>query len=201
MRTLSICLLVALFTAPAIAQQFTALKPGAKVPLADVKMKAVDGKEFSIKDAMGKNGVLVMFSCNTCPVVKKYQGRTLQAIRTAEENGIGVLIVNANEANRNSDDSFEAMKQYAKAQGYQNAPYVVDTKSALANAFGATRTPECFLFNAKQELVYHGAIDDNQEAADAQRNHLAIAMTEVKSGRDVAVKQTRSVGCGIKRAE
>ncbi len=200
MKTLSILLLLA-FTVPAAAQQFTPLKPGSKIPLANVKMKSVDGKEFSIKDATRENGVLVMFSCNTCPVVKKYQGRTLQAIRVAQENGIGVLIVNSNEANRDSDDSYDAMKQYAKVNGYQKAPYVVDSKSALANAFGASRTPECFLFNAKQELVYHGAIDDNQDAGNAQRNHLAEAIKEVKSGRDVAVKETRSVGCGIKRAE
>ena len=193
--------LVALFASAAIAQDFKPLPTGSTIPMADTKMKAVNGSEVSIKDVAKKNGVLVMFSCNTCPVVKKYQSRALEAIKHAEENGIGVIVINSNEANRSSDDSYNAMQQYAKDQQYKQVPYVVDEKSALANAFGATRTPESFLFNAKGELVYHGAIDDNQEAANAQRKHLVTAITEVKSGKDVAVKETRSVGCGIKRAE
>lgn len=183
------------------AQEFKPLATGSSIPMATSKMKSIHGNEVAIKDVLKRNGVLVMFSCNTCPVVKKYQSRTLAAIREAAANDIGVLIVNSNEANRASDDSYAAMQQYAKQQQYSNIPYVVDQKSELANAFGATRTPECFLFNAKGELVYHGAIDDNQEAASAQRNHLVLAMNEVKTGKDVAVKETRSVGCGIKRAE
>ena len=110
-------------------------------------MKFTDGKELSIKDVTKKNGVLVMFSCNTCPYVKKYQSRTAEALKEAAKNKIGVIIINSNEEYRTDEDSYAAMTSYAKAQKY-TAPYVVDTKSALADAFGATRTPECFLFNA-----------------------------------------------------
>jgi hypothetical protein len=68
----------------------------------------------------------------------------------------------------------------------------------MADAFGATRTPETFLFNADGKLTYHGAIDDNQ-GGDVTRKHLRLAIDEQVDGKDISVKNTRSVGCSIKR--
>jgi thioredoxin-related protein len=181
------------------SQAFEPLAIGASIPMADTKMKSVSGKEYSIKDMMSKNGVLVMFSCNTCPYVVKYQGRTLEAIKEAKDNGFGVIIINSNEDYRDGDDSYSAMQAYAKAQNYKDVPYVVDVNSSVANAFGATRTPETFLFNTKGQLVYHGALDDNQDASQAKRKHLATAISETIAGKSVSVNNTRSVGCSIKR--
>ncbi|MBD0333804.1 MAG: thioredoxin family protein, partial [Chitinophagaceae bacterium] len=77
---------------------------------------------------------------------------------------------------------------------------VVDKNSELANAFGAKRTPECFLFDSNDKLVYHGAIDDNPSNAGAvTRTHLKEAINEMLAGKDVSVKTSRSVGCSIKR--
>ena len=175
------------------------LPVGSKIPKADVKMKDINGSEMSLQDAFKDNGLLVMFSCNTCPYVVKNQDRTKEISKYALENNIGVILVNSNEGQRDGDDSFEAMKEYAKTQGYE-WPYVVDQKSVLADAFGAARTPECFLFNKDQSLVYHGAIDDNpSDAANIKRTHLKEAVNEMVSGKDVTVKTSRSVGCSIKR--
>ncbi len=171
---------------------------GAEMPMAGVKMKDISGAEVSLKDAVKKNGLLVMFSCNTCPFVVKNQQRTRQVAAYALQNEVGVILVNSNAAARNGDDSFEAMKEYAKAQGYQWY-YVADEKNALADAFGASRTPENFLFSKEGKLVYHGAIDDNPDEASVSRKHLRTAIDEMLSGKDVAVNKTRSVGCGIKR--
>lgn len=172
---------------------------GSKVPKADVKMKDINGKETSLKDAFKINGLLVMFSCNTCPYVIKNQDRTRVISNYALDNNIGVILINSNEGQRDGDDSFEAMKEYAKAQGY-NWSYVVDKNSVLADAFGAIRTPETFLFNKDQSLIYHGAIDDNPSyAKDVKRTHLKEAINEMVNGKEVAVKTSRSVGCTIKR--
>lgn len=178
---------------------YHALAIGSSIPVPAVKLKSVNGKEYAIKDLMKSNGLLVMFSCNTCPYVVKYQGRTREIIKKAQEKDIGVILINANEGNRDSEDSYFAMQQYAKAQHYKDVPYVVDVNSAVANAFGATRTPETFLFNAKGQLIYHGAIDDNQDASQAKRKHLAIAIGEAVTGKDISINNTRSVGCAIKR--
>jgi len=193
-----VTLLVTSLSVPAQAPGSLAI--GAAIPLSDVKMKSVDGKEFSIKDVVKKNGVLVMFSCNTCPYVVKYQQRTLDVVKDAAKKNIGVIIINSNEEYRNNEDSYDAMKAYAKVQGY-TVPYVVDTQSKLADAFGATRTPECFLFDATGKLVYHGAIDDNQDKTQIGRRHLSVAMNEVIDGKEVSTKETRSIGCMIKRLE
>src|SRR5690349_6153160 len=105
----------------------TELPIGAQLPRADVKMKDISGKEISLKESIRENGLLVMFSCNTCPVVVKNQQRTREICKYALENKIGVVLVNSNEALRDEDDSYEAMKSYAKQQGYQ-WHYVVDSK-------------------------------------------------------------------------
>lgn len=70
----------------------------------------------------------------------------------------------------------------------------------MADAFGAMRTPECFLFDKNLKLVYHGAIDDNPGNQSAVgRRHLEEAINEMLSGKTVTINTTRSVGCGIKR--
>ena len=189
---------IVLATSLAFRPSVDPLPIGASLPNPDKKMKDVGG-EVSFKDAMNTKGLLVMFSCNTCPVVHAYQSRTIEVCTYARSKDIGVVLLNSNEASRDDGDSFSDMKEYASGQRY-NWPYVVDENSGMANAFGATRTPECFLFNAEGKLVYHGAIDDNQNGPDeVTRKHLRIAMDEMLQGKDVAVKTTRSVGCTIKR--
>ena len=172
---------------------------GAPLPKADLKLMDITGKEITLKTAMKENGLLVMFSCNTCPVVVKNQGRTKEICQYSLSKNVGVVVLNSNEANRTDEESLDAMKNYAKAQAY-NWYYAVDKNSELADAFGANRTPECFLFDKNGKLVYHGAIDDNPNNEDnVSRVHLKEAINELLSGKDVSVKKTRSVGCNIKR--
>ena len=200
MKKILFALLPVVFaTSLAFKSSVDPLPIGAPLPNPDKKMKDVAGMEVSFKDALNTKGLLVMFSCNTCPVVHAYKSRTIEICNYAKSKEIGVILLNSNEASRDDGDSFSDMKDYATKQRY-NWPYVVDENSVMANAFGATRTPECFLFNTDGKLVYHGAIDDNQNGADeVTRKHLKIAMDEMLGGKDVAVKTTRSVGCTIKR--
>lgn len=172
---------------------------GSTMPHAATKMKDISGKELSLAEAKKNNGLLVMFSCNTCPYVIKNQERTKAISAYALAQNIGVVVVNSNAALRNDADSYEAMKAYAKEQGYQ-WHYVLDENSALADAFGANRTPECFLFDKDDKLVYHGAIDNNPtDATNITREHLKEAINETVAGKAVTVKESRSVGCTIKR--
>lgn len=172
---------------------------GADLPKAAVKMQDVSGKMTSIKDAAKANGVLVMFSCNTCPYVLKNQDRTVEIAAYALQKDLGVIVLNSNEAYRTKDDSFDAMKAYAKDQKYKWS-YVVDKNHEIADAFGANRTPEVFMFDKNMKLVYHGAIDDNPSDATAvKRSHLKMAINELTEGKDISVKESKSVGCSIKR--
>lgn len=172
---------------------------GSDLPKSDVKMKDVSGKMVSFSDAKKANGLLVMFSCNTCPYVIKNQSRILEISGYALKNNIGVIVLNSNEAQRTDDDSYEAMKAYSKEQGFRWS-YVVDENSVMADAFGASRTPETFLFNKDGKLIYHGAIDNNPANESAvSRKHLQLAIDELVAGKDITVKTSRSVGCSIKR--
>ncbi|MFY7899722.1 MAG: thioredoxin family protein [Chitinophagaceae bacterium] len=189
-----------IFAGKLLAQKnIQSLPIGTKAPLTEQTMKDVSSKMVSIKDAMMANGVLVMFSCNTCPYVIKNQDRTKSIANYAIQNKLGVIILNSNEAQRNADDSFEAMKNYAKAQGY-NYYYVVDENAAVANAFGATRTPEIFLLNKEGTIIYKGAIDDNPaDATQVKSIFLKEAIDELVSGKPITVKESKSIGCTIKR--
>lgn len=195
-----------LFAMPVLGIAMMALKPvvdplpiGSALPKAEVKMKDISGKEVSFKDATKKNGLLVMFTCNTCPIVHKYESRTVDICKKALNNNIGVILLNSNEGTRDDGDSYDDMKDYAKKLGYA-WNYVLDKNSAMADVFGANRTPECFLFDKDGKLVYHGAIDDNSSGPDeVTRKHLSIAIDESVNGKDVSTKNTRSVGCNIKR--
>jgi thioredoxin-related protein len=181
------------------SQSIRPLAIGSNVPLAEEKMKDISGKTVSVKDAMQRNGVLVMFSCNTCPYVVKNQSRTLQLAAYAKQHNIGVILLNSNEADRSDGDSYAAMQSYAKGQAY-DFYYAVDTDSKLANAYGASRTPEIYLFDSNGVLQYKGAIDDNpSNGGDVKRSHAREAIQEMAAGKPVSVKESRSVGCGIKR--
>ncbi|MBC7587652.1 MAG: thioredoxin family protein [Chitinophagaceae bacterium] len=182
-----------------IAQNIQSIAVGSKAPLLEAKMKDVTGKEITMKDAMKSNGVLVMFSCNTCPFVIENQQRTKEIADYALKNNIGVIIINSNEAQRDEADSYMAMQTYAKEQGYKYY-YTVDENAQVADAFGATRTPEIFILDASGKVMYKGSIDDNpSDANKVKRQHAKEAITETIKGETVTVKETRSVGCGIKR--
>jgi len=179
------------------------IKPGIEIgsslPKPGARLKDISGREITMKEMMKANGLLVMFSCNTCPYVMRNQSRTKEICAYALQHNIGVILLNSNEGYRDNGDSFEAMQTYAREQGY-SWPYAVDKDNELADAFGADRTPECFLFDKTSKLVYHGAIDDNpQDAGNVHRQHLKEAIDETLAGKEVRVKESRSVGCTIKR--
>ncbi|MEY2640456.1 MAG: hypothetical protein RIR90_1938 [Bacteroidota bacterium] len=188
-----------LATALLVAQAQTSIAVGSNAPMLEQAMKDISGKMISVKDAMKQNGVLVMFSCNTCPYVIKNQSRTKEIAAFAKANNIGIILLNSNEAQRGGDDSFAAMQQYAKDQQY-DFPYVVDANHQQADAYGATRTPELFLLDAQGKLVYKGAIDDSPaDINNVKRVHAKEAIAELVGGKSVSIKESRSVGCSIKR--
>lgn len=144
-------------------------------------------------------GLLVIFTCNTCPFVLKNVERTKQMLQFAKEKGIGVVLVNSNEAQRNDVDAPKEMVKFAKVHNYPN--YLTDQDSKLADIFGASHTPEVFLFDGKSmTLVYKGAMDDNPgDPTSAKKIFLLDAMKNLVAGQPINPNDTKSVGCGIKR--
>ena len=193
-------------TSAGIAEPQPELAIGAKAPIADVLMMNVNGTQMSLNTAAGPNGLLVVFSCNTCPFVvgngeksDGWEGRYNETAIFAKENGVSMVLVNSNEAKRDNHDSMDAMKAHAKGNNY-GMPYLLDANHQLADAFGALKTPHVYLFDGDMNLVYRGSIDDNVSDAEAvSERYVQDAITAVAKGKPVGVAKTKAIGCSIKR--
>lgn len=176
---------------------------GDKAPLSDLKMKDVaSDKMLSLKDLARENGLLVIFSCNTCPFVLAWEDQYPKLGELSAANKVGMVLVNSNEAKRKDEDSMTAMKEHYGKSSY-NTPYVIDADSQLADAFGAKTTPHVYLFNKDMELVYRGSINDKFEDREktASKFYLENAIRSLAAGRNIDPADTREIGCSIKRVK
>lgn len=172
---------------------------GTKLPESGYQATNVfDGKSLSLQQAGTDKGLLVVFTCNTCPFVIRNIERTGEILKYAQAKGIGIVFINSNEAQRNDADAIKPMIEFGREQHYPN--YLVDKNSALADIFGASHTPEVYLFNGAQELVYKGAMDDNPaNPSEAKTMYLQNAIDNLLAGKAIEPNETKSVGCSIKR--
>jgi peroxiredoxin len=161
-------------------------------------LKGIDEKNYSIDSIEAAGGLVIIFSCNHCPYVHAYEGRIKAIQDDYRENGILVVAINSNDDINYPDDSFENMKKRASENGF-NFIYLRDEDQSVAKAFDATHTPEVFLFNGENKLMYHGKIDDNwQEPEKAVNHYLRNAIDEMLTGKEISVPETYSIGCTIK---
>jgi thioredoxin-related protein len=182
-----------------IAQINSPLELGSIIPMSKELMINVTDEKMSLDNNFNENGLLVVFSCNTCPFVVMWEDRYRQLEEMCQINKVGMVYINSNEAKRDGDDSKEAMKNYAKSMGY-TFPYLIDQNSAVANAFGAKTTPHIYLFDENKKLVYKGAIDDNfRDISQVKETYLLDAIQQMVSGVDIKIKETNAKGCSIKR--
>lgn len=179
---------------------------GTAAPMAEAPLLGIDGQTHTLQSLRGEEGLLVIFSCNTCPFVvgngtktEGWEGRYNGLHEVAKSLNIGMVLVNSNEAKREGDDSYTAMKTHAKDAMY-TMQYVVDEASKLANACGARTTPHVYLFDKNLELAYRGSIDDNvNRAEDVKETYLADAMARMAAGKNIKTPETKALGCSIKR--
>ena len=168
---------------------------GSKMPGSDYILKNINGKESELSTYKKENGLLVIFSCNTCPWVIRWQDRYNPISELCSKNNIGFVAVNSNASQHDGVDSFDSMKEHAKKYEYI-FPYVLDSGSRLAKAFGAMVTPHVYLFDKNGDLRYRGAIDDGPKRV--KHNYLVDAINSVSKGKSVRTKTTKSLGCSIK---
>ena len=175
------------------------LKPGDKAPKTDLGLVQFNGETTTLDQLKKENGLMVVFSCNTCPFVLAWEDRYNLLYEEAAANNIGMVLVNSNEAKRDGADSPKAMITHAREKGYK-APYVIDENHKLADAFGAKTTPHVFLFDGDMVLQYVGAIDDNfKSASDVAQSYAVDAISQLGQGLEIEVKTSPAKGCSIKR--
>jgi len=181
------------------------MKIGNKATMLDDQLQSTKGETTSLNDSKKENGLLVLFSCNTCPFVvgtedfPGWERQYNQLYDLADSLQIGMLLVNSNEAKRQGADSYDEMFKRSEQQQYKMA-YIVDQNSIMANIFGAKTTPHVFLLNAEMEVVYMGSIDniwDKERKEDIP--YLKNALKELASHKKIKTSTTSPKGCGIKR--
>ena len=164
----------------------------------DYILKNIDGNDTSLDKLKKSNGILVVFSCNTCPWVIRWQDRYNILSAFSRKNDIGFVAVNSNARLHESVDSMDEMIYHATTNEY-GFPYVLDKNAKLAKAFGAMKTPHVYLFNSDNKLVYTGAIDDNAKSAKkVKNNYLMDAIRALGSNKKIKISETKALGCSIK---
>lgn len=183
------------------------LKIGAHAPA--FNLMGVDGKMHSINEYAAAKVLVVIFSCNHCPIAQMYEKRIKQLVTDYHGRGVDVVVIMGNDpgAERLSElawtdvgDTFADMKTRA-AYRHFNFPYLyVGDTQKVTLAYGPSATPHVFIFDQQRVLRYEGRIDSNQREALATKHEARDAIDALLSGKEVAVKNTPTVGCSTKWA-
>ena len=171
----------------------------------DKKMESINNSSYNLKELSRENGIMVVFSCNTCPFVVgngKFEGWEKQynsLYEMAGNNGVGFVLINSNAAKRDNVDSKDEMKKHASSQKYK-MNYLVDENASLADAFGAKTTPHVFIFNGKNKLVYKGSIDNSWDSSNKNiEKYASNALRALGLGKTIKTTTSQPRGCSIKR--
>lgn len=162
----------------------------------------VDGREVSLSDFSDARAMLVIFMCNHCPYVKHVASEIQRVAMDYMPQGVAVVGINSNDASKHPGDSPEQMVHEAEQRGYP-FPYLFDEDQAVAKAYGASCTPDFFLFDKNQQLAYRGQLDGSRPKNDTPLtgSDLRAAIDAVLSGKEIPQPQRPSIGCNIKWKE
>jgi peroxiredoxin len=174
------------------------LKVGDKAPA--FKLKNVDGKMVSLSDYEQSKGLVVVFSCNHCPYVVKYEDRINDLSKKYAPLGFPLVAINPN-APKVEADSYEKMIERHREKSF-TFPYLLDDTQAIAKKYGAEKTPHVYILERKGKdfiIRYIGGIDDSPgDPEKVTKSYAAEAIDALLAGKEVPVKQTKAIGCTIK---
>ena len=166
---------------------------------ADFSLPSVDGKNWTLNECRGKNGLLVMFICNHCPYVKAIHKRLVHDTLALKKIGINSVAIMSNDPSDYPEDSFENMKVISEQWQFP-FPYLLDETQQTAKAYGAVCTPDFFGYNKNLELQYRGRLDASGKETLPKESprELFDAMKLVAETGKGPREQTASIGCSIK---
>jgi len=180
-----------------VAVNSTMLPLGTKAP--DFRLPDTTGKTISLKDLQGAPALVVVFMCNHCPYVKHIRSGLAQIARDYLPRGVAMVGINSNDVSNYPADSPGKMAEEARAAGYL-FPYLYDETQAVAKAYLAACTPDIYLFDKDQRLIYRGQLDDSRpgNGIPVTGKDLRAAVDATLAGKDVSPQQKASIGCNIK---
>ena len=159
----------------------------------------VSGKPVSLGEVADGVALVVMFICNHCPYVKHVQAELVRLARDYQTEGVRFVAISSNDAERYPQDGPAAMRAEAERSGYP-FPYLYDETQSVARAYEAACTPDFYVFDGEQKLVYRGQLDDSRpgNGRAVTGADVRAALDAVLAGEPVPEKQTPSIGCNIK---
>jgi peroxiredoxin len=162
------------------------------------KLPGVDGKEHSLADLKGKQLVIVVFTCNSCPAATLYEDRLIALAKkhAGPDSKAGVVAINVN---RVEEDLLPAMQERAKAKKFPFA-YLFDESQKIGRDYGANYTPEFFVLDENRKVVYMGSFDDNLDPSKVKVNYVEEAIAAALSGTKPTTKETVAKGCRVRYA-
>ena len=177
------------------------LELGQKAPHFQL-LDVVSGTEVSTEDVRSAHALLVMFVCNHCPFVIHVEEELAKLGRDYGPKGVAMVAICSNDVENYPDDSPDKMRLFAKEKGWQ-FPYLFDEDQSVAKAYYAACTPDFYLFDANQELVYRGQLDESRPGNDISvtGEDLRGAIDAILEGEPVPPEQRPSLGCNIKWKE
>jgi thiol-disulfide isomerase/thioredoxin len=188
-------LLAAIF---ALATAASAQGTNVGATLDNFSMPDVNGMVHSLNDMKGKNGTVLMFVSSQCPVVKGYNDRMNQIATDYAAKGITFIGINANSTEM---DAMARPADWVKSHiaATYKFPVLFDKGNVVADKLGATTTPEAYFIDAKNTLLYHGAIDNDRSGSNVTERYLTTAFDLTLAGKPVARKSANAFGCTIKK--
>jgi peroxiredoxin len=181
-----------------VLTQSTMMKLGTSAPDFDLE-DVVEGKKYSLSSFAGKKALLVMFICSHCPYVKHIERELSELGNKYMEKGVGVVAISSNDPNYDYDDRPEGLKEQAEKVGFK-FPYLYDETQEVAKSYTAACTPDFFLFDEGNKLVYRGQLDDSrpENGKPVTGEDLTNALDAVLAGKEVSSDQKPSAGCNVK---
>ncbi|HLL75640.1 MAG TPA: thioredoxin family protein [Pyrinomonadaceae bacterium] len=167
------------------------VKLGATVE--DFRLPDAAGREHTLASLRGKAGTVIIFVSTRCPVSNNYNERMQKLAEDYRAKGVSVVGINSN-----APEPAAEIKSHAAEKGL-TFPILRDAGARVADRMGATRTPEAFLLDAQNRLVYHGALDNAQNPVMVNTHHLRNAIDAVLAGKTVERPEVKAFGCTIKR--
>ena len=153
----------------------------------------IDDKKHGLSDFKDSKLVVLVFTCNHCPVASGYERRLVALQDDYKAKGVQVVAVNVNNIEA---DRLDKMKQRAKASKF-NFPYLYDSSQKMGHDYGATVTPHVFLLDRQRKIAYMGAVDDKLNVDQVKKTYLRNAIDAVLDGKKPREAVTKQFGCGI----
>jgi peroxiredoxin len=180
-----------------VATHSTMLPLGTKAP--DFRLPDTGGKRVSISDFKKAPALLVVFMCNHCPYVKHIRSGLAQLPRDFQPRGVAMVGINSNDAVNYPADSPVKMLEEVKSAGYI-FPYLYDESQEVAKAYRAACTPDIFIFDRNQMLVYRGQFDDSRpgNGIPVSGKDARAALEGILDGKPPPASQKPAMGCNIK---